>query len=69
MSSNGSAVGLHHQREKIGETLKRLLVADKSSTNKLSSAQTSSSSSSSSQAKDDFELMRRNPPELYEITR
>jgi E3 ubiquitin-protein ligase TRIP12 len=68
MSSNGSDVGLLLLREKIGETLKRLLVADKSSTNKLSSAQTSSSSSSS-QAKDDFELMRRNPPELYEITR
>lgn len=64
MSSNGSDVGLLLLREKIGETLKRLLIADKSTTNKLTSCPETSSAS-----KEDVELMRRNPQELYEITR
>lgn len=78
MSSNGSDVGLLLLREKIGETLKRLLVADKAnkSTSKLACPETSSAASSSSSSstststsKEELELMRRNPQELYEITR
>ena len=72
MSSNGSDVGLLLLREKIGETLKRLLVADKASksASKLACPETSSSASSSSTtSKEEMELLRRNPQELYEITR
>ena len=66
MSSNGSEVGPLLLEENIGATIRQLLVGG--SNNKTACPDASTSSAAVAVERDDFELVQRNPQELYEIT-